>query len=111
MTLQFMYYLLVGIQDNRVEFVPMDRYLKYSTGYNTIYNYTYGSYAQMSNQLNHIYYEKEFLLNMNVMLLILVILVFIFIVVKLFKMLLEFINRSKQEENNVSRLFESDVKK
>lgn len=105
MTLQFIYYLLVGIKDNRVEFVPMDRYLKYSTGYNTIYNYTYGNYAQMSNQINHIYYEKEFLLNMNVMLLILVIFVFIFIVVKMFKMLMEFINKRRQEDSNVSRLF------
>lgn len=50
-------------------------------------------------------------MNMNVMLLILVILVVIFIVVKLFKMLMEYVNRRKQEENNVSRLFESDVKK
>lgn len=58
MTIQFMYYLLVGVDNNMIEFIPLDRFLKYSNGFNTIYNYTYHSYAPLPNHLNHIYYEK-----------------------------------------------------
>lgn len=58
MTIQYMYFLLSGIENNTIEFIPMERFMKYSTGYNTIYNYTYHSYAPLPNHLNHIFYEK-----------------------------------------------------
>lgn len=85
MSVQFIYFLLTPVAKNPIEFVALEKNLKFSTGYNMVTNYTYGRYAPLPIFLNHQYYEKEFLLNMNVMLLILVLVMLLLISVKLIK--------------------------
>lgn len=80
--------------------VPIQKYLKYTNGFNQVFNYTYYRYAPLPNQLNHQFYDKEFLLNFNVMLIGLLIVVLALIVAQIVKKVKEYSER-RIEENKV----------
>lgn len=65
--------------------VPFQKNMKFTTGFNQIYNYTYYRYAPLPIQVNHQFYEKDFLMNMNVMLLLLVLALVLLVAIKIYK--------------------------
>jgi hypothetical protein len=80
---QTIYFFLATVKNNPIELTPFIKAIRYTNGYNTIQEYEYFRYQPLPDQLNHIFYEKEYLLNVNVMLALLWLIFIMLVIVRI----------------------------